>query len=212
MSESEPISVVVVDDHDLLREGVGAILAGFDDIDVVGEASSGEGALELVGSLSPDVVVIDVVMPGMGGIEAIRRLRQANSTLGIVALSSFSDGDRVREAVEAGANGYMVKSVDADSLARAVRSARAGQGAFSPEVTEALTARPTPSAEALASLTVRETEVAELVSEGKTNAEIANMLDLSIFTVKNHVSNVLMKLHVQSRTEAAAFILTARRA
>jgi DNA-binding NarL/FixJ family response regulator len=211
MSESEPISVVVVDDHDLLREGVGGILAGFDDIDVVGEASSGEGALALMGSLGPDVVVIDLVMPGMGGIEAIRRLRAADAGLGIVALSSFSDGDRVREAVEAGANGYMVKSVDADSLARAVRSARAGQGAFSAEVTEALTARPAPSAEVLASLTVRETEIAGLLSEGKTNAEIAHTLDLSIFTVKNHVSNVLMKLNVQSRTEAAAFILTVRR-
>lgn len=211
MVAPDVISVLVVDDHDLLREGVSGILSGFDDIDVIGEAANGEQALEMVETLRPNVVVIDLVMPGIGGVESIRRLRTAHETLGIVALSSFSEGDRVRAAVEAGANGYMVKSVDAASLARAVRSAVAGQGAFSPEVTEALTARPTPSAEVLDSLTAREAEIADLVSEGKTNAEIAHSLELSIFTVKNHVSNVLMKLNVQSRTEAAAFILTARR-
>ncbi|MGI9621402.1 MAG: response regulator, partial [Acidimicrobiales bacterium] len=153
MTQTPPISVLVVDDHDLLREGVSTVLSAFEDVDVIGEASTGESAIELVADLKPDVVVIDLVMPGLGGVETIRRLREASKGLGIVALSSFSEGDRVREAREAGANGYMVKSVDADSLARAVRSAMAGQGAFSPQVTEALTARPAPSAEVLASLT-----------------------------------------------------------
>jgi NarL family two-component system response regulator LiaR len=201
------ISVLIVDDHDLLREGVSACLAGFDDLDVVGEAPNGEAAIVAVADLRPEVIVIDLVMPGLGGTETIRQLRGDYPDLGIVALSSYSEGDRIRDAVEAGANGYMIKSVDADSLARAVRSAAAGQSAFSPEVTQALTSRPGSSANALGSLTARESEIAELVAEGRTNAEIAQHLELSIFTVKNHVSSILMKLHVQTRTEAASVIL-----
>jgi DNA-binding NarL/FixJ family response regulator len=209
--KSEPIAVLVVDDHDLLREGVSACLSSFPDIEVVGEAPNGEAAIDAVGTLDPDVVVIDLVMPGMGGVEAIRVLRAADDALGIVGLSSFSERDQIREAVEAGANGYLVKSVDAESLARAVRSAAAGQSAFSPEVTRALTARRSTTPDLLAALTSRESEIAALVAEGRTNAEIAQQLELSIFTVKNHVSSVLMKLQVQSRTEAAALILTGRR-
>jgi NarL family two-component system response regulator LiaR len=201
------ISVLVVDDHDLLREGVSACLTAFEDLDVIGEAPNGESAIAAVAKLHPDVVVIDLVMPGLGGAETIRQLRAGDGDLGIVALSSYSEGDRIREAVEAGANGYMVKSVDADSLARAVRSAAAGQSAFSAEVTQALTARS--DGQTLASLTARETEIAALVADGRTNAEIAHGFDLSIFTVKNHVSSILMKLQVQSRTEAAAVILRA---
>jgi len=203
------ITVVVVDDHDLLREGVSACIAGFDDLEVVGEAGSGEGAITTVAELSPDVVVIDLVMPGIGGTEAIRQLRAADARLGIVALSSFSDGDRIREVIEAGATGYLVKSVDADSLARAVRSAASGEGTFSPEVTRAL--MQVPSGAAPSSLTTREDEIADLVAEGRTNAEIANDLHLSVFTVKNHVSSILMKLDVRTRTEAASVILKSRR-
>ena len=210
MSDGATIRVLVVDDHDLLREGVSSSLSAFDDIDVVADAASGELAITSVADNEPDVVVMDLVMPGMGGIEAIRRLRAGDPDLGIVALSSFSEGDRVREVLDAGANGYLVKSVDAASLARAVRSAAAGQGAFSPEVTAALTKRPTADDEALRRLTTREGEIADLLAEGRTNAEIARATNLSIFTVKNHVSSILMKLHVQTRTEAAAFILTSR--
>lgn len=210
MSDGAKIRVLVVDDHDLLREGVSSSLSAFDDIDVVAGAASGELAITCVADKEPDVVVMDLVMPGMGGVEAIRRLRAADAELGIVALSSFSEGDRVREVLEAGANGYLVKSVDAASLARAVRSAAAGQGAFSPEVTEALAKRPTAGDEVLGRLTTREREIADLLAEGRTNAEIARATNLSIFTVKNHVSSILMKLQVQTRTEAAAFILTGR--
>ncbi len=127
-----PTRILVVDDHDLLREGVSACLAAFEDLEVVGEAPNGEAAIESVAALQPDVVVIDLVMPGIGGVEAIRVLRVADAALGIVALSSYSDADQIRDAIEAGANGYLVKSVDSDSLARAVRSAAAGQSAFSP--------------------------------------------------------------------------------
>lgn len=204
------ITVLVVDDHDLLREGVSSSLASFDDLEVVGEASSGEQAITVAATLEPDVVVIDLVMPGMGGVAAIAKLRESSEDLGIVALSSFSEQDRVHDVLGAGANGYLVKSVDAESLARAVRSAAAGQGAFSPEVTEALMQRPSANAKLIARLTTREAEVSDLIAEGRTNAEIARETGLSIFTVKNHVSSVLMKLQVQTRTEAAALILTNR--
>ncbi|TDT18137.1 LuxR family two component transcriptional regulator [Ilumatobacter fluminis] len=205
------IRVVIADDHDLLREGVTACLASTAEIEVVGEASTGEAALELVADLRPDVVVIDMVMPGIGGLEAIRRLRAADDRLGIVALTSFFERSRIQEALDAGANGYLVKSVDTDSLVHAVRNVSLGHDTFSPEVTRALAQRPTTPDGALDMLTARETEIADLVAEGRTNAEIANELSLSIFTVKNHVSNILSKLHAQTRTEAAAMILTARR-
>ncbi len=205
------IAVVVADDHDLLREGVSACLATFDDIAVIAEASSGEGAIEMAALHSPDVVVVDLVMPGIGGLAAIRRIREAHPEMGIVALSSFFERDRVQEAIDAGADGYLVKSVDAESLAHAVRSVARGQGVFSPEVTRVLASVPSPPHRALATLTARELEIAELVAEGRTNAEIAKQLGLSIFTVKNHVSNVLTKLHAQTRTEAAVTVLNAAR-
>jgi NarL family two-component system response regulator LiaR len=204
----KPIRVLVVDDHDLLREGVSACLGAFDDLEVVGEAGSGEAAITAVAELHPDVVVIDLVMPGIGGAEAIRQLRANDAELGIVALSSFSDGDRIREVIDAGATGYLVKSVDADSLARAVRSSATGESTFSPEVTRALMQVPT--VETASVLTAREDEIAELIAEGRTNAEIANTLHLSVFTVKNHVSSILMKLGLRTRTEVAALILKSR--
>ena len=208
MTAAGTIRVVVVDDHDLLREGVTACLSGFEDLEVVGEASSGEAAIREVRRLVPDVVVVDLVMPGMGGAEVIRRLRAEHPTMGLLALSSFTERERIREVIQAGANGYLVKSVDAESLARAVRGVATGRGAYSAEVTQILalgTERPT---SALETLTPREADIAELLARGRSNAEIAKALELSLFTVKSHVSNILMKLHVRSRTEAAAFILS----
>ncbi len=201
-------TVIVVDDHDLLREGVSACLARFDDLEVIGEAGSGEAALTVVADLQPDVVVMDLVMPGMGGVEAIRQLRAIHDGLGIVALSSFSDAERVREVIDAGANGYLVKSVDAESLALAVRSAATGHGIYSPQVTRSLLDRA--DATKRSPLTSRERELARLMAEGKTNAEIASALNLSVFTVKNHVSSILMKLQVRTRTEATALLLRSR--
>lgn len=208
MAAVSPIRVLVVDDHDLLREGVSACLNSFHDIEVVGEANNGAVAIESVAELTPDVVVIDMVMPVLDGSNAIRALRSMHGDLGIIALSSFSESQRVRDAIDAGANGYLVKSVDADSLARAVRSAAAGQGSFSPEATQALTE--SDAVDRTGSLTAREQEISEFLAEGRTNAEIANEFDLSVFTVKNHVSSILMKLQVQTRTEAASVILRSR--
>ena len=208
MTSVKNIRVVVVDDHDLLREGVTACLSGFDNLEVVGEASSGEAAIREVRELAPDVVVVDLVMPGMSGVEVIRLLRAEHPTIGLLALTSFVERDRIREVIQAGANGYLVKSVDAESLALAVRSAAAGHGIYSPQVTRSLLDRD--GAANRSPLTSRERELARLMAEGKTNAEIANALDLSVFTVKNHVSSILMKLQVRTRTEATALLLRSR--
>ncbi len=204
------LDVMVVDDHDLLREGVAAALSGFQDVRVIVGASSGEQALPIVAKHQPHVVLVDLVMPGMGGIETIRRLRSLDEELGIVALSSFSEGDQIRAAIDAGANGYLTKSVDAESLARAVRSTAAGQGVFSPEATAALATARSRSDESTWKLTEREAEIAGYVAQGSTNAEIAHRLGLSLFTVKNHVSHILAKVGAQTRTEAAAAIIRSR--
>jgi NarL family two-component system response regulator LiaR len=205
-----PIKVLVVDDHDLLREGVSSCLSAFDDLEVIGESASGEEGLESAARLQPDVVVIDLVMPGMGGVEAIRTLRAANESIGLLALSTFAHGDLIREAIDAGASGYLVKSVDGEGLAQAVRDVAAGRGSFSSDVTRVLAASDRTGLGVEARFTERETEVAELMADGRSNAEIAEALNLSVFTVKNHVSSILMKLHAQSRTEATAMILRGR--
>jgi len=205
-----PITVLVVDDHDLLREGVSSCLSAFDDLEVVGESSNGEDGLAAAQELQPDVVVIDLIMPGIGGVEAIRRMREASASIGLLALSTFASGDLIRQAIGAGASGYLVKSVDTEGLAQAVRDVAAGRGSFSSDVTRVLAA---PTSEAIgvaARFTGREAEVADLMAAGRSNAEIADTLSLSVFTVKNHVSNILMKLHAQSRTEATAIILRGR--
>jgi NarL family two-component system response regulator LiaR len=205
------IRVLIVDDHDLLREGVSSCLSAFDDLEVVGESSSGEEGLAAAARVHPDVVVIDLVMPGIGGVEAIRRMRAADASIGLLALSTFANGDLIREAIAAGASGYLVKSVDSDGLARAVRDVAAGRGSFSSDVTRALAEPPTSSAGNVESrFTDREAEVAGLMADGRSNAEIAETLNLSVFTVKNHVSSILTKVHAHSRTEATAIILRSR--
>ena len=205
-----PITILVVDDHDLLREGVSSCLAAFEDLEVIGESSSGEDGLAAAARLDPDVVVIDLIMPGIGGVEAIRQMRAANASIGLLALSTFASGDLIREAIGAGASGYLVKSVDTEGLAQAVRDVAAGRGSFSSDVTRVLAAPTSDTIGVAAQFTGRQAEVADLMAAGRTNAEIADALNLSVFTVKNHVSNILMKLHAQSRTEATAIILGGR--
>lgn len=205
-----PITILVVDDHDLLREGVSSCLGAFEDLEVIGESSSGEDGLAAAARLDPDVVVIDLIMPGIGGVEAIRQMRAANASIGLLALSTFASGDLIREAIGAGASGYLVKSVDTEGLAQAVRDVAAGRGSFSSDVTRVLAAPTSDTIGVAAQFTGRQAEVADLMAAGRSNAEIAEALNLSVFTVKNHVSNILMKLHAQSRTEATAIILRGR--
>ena len=197
------IRVVVVDDHDLLRDGVIATLSRFDDMEIVAGGRSGEEAISLVAAHGPDVVVMDLLMPGIGGVEAIRTVT-AESATRVLALTSFVDSDLVRQALAAGAASYLLKNVDAEDLADAIRRTARGGSALAPEATIALT-KPATS-DALAELTERELEVAQSIALGRSNSDIAHEMSLSIFTVKNHVSQSLGKLKVRSRTQVAAII------
>ncbi len=200
------IRVLVVDDHDLLREGVVGTLSSFDDIEVVGEANNGQTAVALVADLEPDVVIMDLVMPGGSGLDAIKKISANHPKTKVMALTSFTDGSLVRRAIEAGATSFLFKTVDVDGFVSAVRSTAAGQSALAPGVAAHLIAKPT----SIGDLTQREEEVANLLASGLSNADIARELHMSVFTAKNHVRNILMKLQVQSRTEAASLILNHR--
>lgn len=200
------IRVIVVDDHDLLREGVTTCLDGYDDIEVVATAHNGELAVERVLEHEPDVVVMDLVMPGAGGVAAIEEISRLAPDVRVLALTSFTDGSLVRSAIASGAASYQLKSVSGDDLAASVRLTASGQSAFDSSVTRLMATEK----DLLRDLTDREREVAELLATGLSNAELADKLVLSIYTVKNHVSNILMKFQVQSRTELVALILNDR--
>jgi DNA-binding NarL/FixJ family response regulator len=201
------ICVVVVDDHDLLREGVTACLNGYDDIEVVGTAHNGELAVKCAVELDPDVVVMDLVMPGGGGVAAIEQIALVAPNTRVLALTSFTDSSLVRAALEAGAASLQLKSVSGDDLAASIRLTASGQSALDPTVTRMIA---TERDDLLRDLTDREREVAGLLANGLSNADIADALYLSIYTVKNHVSNILMKFQVHSRTELVALILSDR--
>ena len=201
---TESITVLVVDDHDLLRQGVVTSLSGHDDLEVIGEAATGEEAVELTVELQPTVVVMDLMMPGIGGVGATREVTR-RSEARVLALTSYVDNDLVAKALDAGAVSYLLKNVDAADLAEAVRMTARGRSAFAPEATRVLAERRT--SQPLQALTERERDVAQLLANGRSNSDIAHELSLSIFTVKNHVSQILSKLQVKSRTQAAAIIL-----
>lgn len=202
----ERVTVVVVDDHDLLREGVVGTLGQIEDIDVIGEASSGPDAVEMVADLGPDVVVMDLVMPQGNGLEAIKTISADYPDTKVLALTSFTEGALVRRAIEAGATSFLFKTVEVGDFANAVRMTAAGQSTLAPGVAAHLLSKP----QTFGDLTHREEEVANLIAAGLSNADIARDLHMSVFTVKNHVRNILMKLQVQSRTEAASLILNHR--
>ena len=199
----EPIRVLIVDDHDMLREGLSTFLRAFPDMRLVGEAANGAEAVQRCRELAPDVVLMDLIMPEMDGVAAIRAINAAPPRPAIIALSSFGEEQLVRAALEAGARSYLLKNVSAESLAEAIRLARAGISSLSPEASGALAGRPEPAPE----LTPREREILRLLIDGDTNAEIAARLGLSLYTVKNHVRNLLGKLGVSSRTEAVSLAL-----
>ena len=200
------IRVIVVDDHDLLREGVTACLDGYADIEVVGAAHNGETAVERALELEPDVVVMDLIMPGMGGVAAIEELGKVAPSVRVLALTSFTEASLVRAALEAGAASLQLKSVSGDDLAASIRLTASGSSALDSTVTRLIATEK----DLLRDLTDREREVADLLANGLSNAEIADALYLSVYTVKNHVSNILMKFQVHSRTELVALILNDR--
>ena len=196
------IRVVVVDDHWVVRQGLRLFLGQQPGIEVVGEAADGEEALGVVATLRPDVVLMDVLMPRLDGIEATRRIRERWPDVEVVALTTVADGEAVVAAISAGATGYLVKETAGEPLVAAVRAAAEGRVELSPEAARRLASaiRPRPAPEPL---TPREREVLGLVAEGRANKEIAARLGITEKTVKAHVTRVLEKLGVQSRTQAA---------
>ncbi len=199
-------TVLLVDDQDLIRKGFTMILDAEDDIDVVGEASDGAEALRQVATLQPDVVLMDVQMPGVDGIEATRSIVAAHADTRIVILTTFDDDQYLFDALNAGASGFLLKNCPADDLVNAIRLAAGGHSLLAPEVTERVIARSARSARAadprLEDLTEREHDVLVAMAKGMSNAEIAQALFVSPATVKSHVSHVLAKLDARDRVQA----------
>lgn len=215
MDDGPIIRVVVVDDHALFRRGLENVLSGEADIEVVGEAADGVAALAVCAELLPDVVLMDVRMPGLSGIEATRKIREARPETRIVILTVSDDDDDLFGALRAGADGYLLKEVSIGEVADAVRVVARGHSLISPSMASKLFAeynRLAARAEVRqrtdsASLTGRELEVLRLVADGLTNREIAGELYIAENTVKNHVRNILDKLHLHSRMEAVVFAM-----
>jgi len=204
MISSQPIRVMLVDDHTMVRRGLATFLEVFDDLELAGEAADGEEAIELCGRLLPDVVLMDLAMPEMDGVTATRVIRQRFPEVQVIALTSFKEAELIQNALQAGAIGYLLKDVTADELDQAIRAAHSGQATLAPAALQAMvhaaTQTPTPGYD----LTKRERTVLALMVEGLNNTEIAERLVVSPSTIKSHVSHILRKLDVTSRTEAAA--------
>jgi DNA-binding NarL/FixJ family response regulator len=198
--------LLVVDDHPAYRRGLDLMLADAADITVVGEADTGEKALEQAAALAPDVILMDLRMPGLDGIEATRRLTRSGSAAAVVVLTMFQDDDSVFAAMRAGARGYLLKGAEQDEIIRAIRAVAAGEAIFGPEIAQRVIAHFTSgagsTAAAFPALTDREREVLEMVAAGQGNAAIAHHLMISLKTVRNHVSNIFTKLQVTDRAQA----------
>jgi len=207
---SQPIRVMLVDDHTMVRRGLATFLMVFDDLTLAGEAESGEAAIQLCAQALPDVILMDMVMPDMDGATATRLIRQRFPQIQVIALTSFKEGKLIKNALEAGAIGYLLKDVSADGLAQAIRAAHSGHATLSPEAAQVLVETANqPPAPGL-DLTEREREVLTLMIEGLNNTQIAGRLTVSPSTIKSHVSNILSKLGVASRTEAVTLALRNR--
>ena len=203
----DTVRVLIAEDHPLFREGMRGRLDRVADVAVVGEAASGDEAVELAHKLEPDVILMDIKMPGLNGIEATREIQQANPLIGVLVLTMFEDDDSVFAAMRAGAKGYLLKDSGGEGVVHAIRAVASGEAVFGPGVAERIMGffsapRAAAPQRAFPELTEREEEVLSLVAQGKGNREIARQLFVSLKTVRNHVSNILLKLQVADRAQA----------
>jgi DNA-binding NarL/FixJ family response regulator len=208
------IRILIADDHALFREGLGALFLSVPDTEVVGEAGTGEEAVARAVDLQPDVVLMDIQMPGINGIEATRRIVRESPHLGVIVVTMFEDDDSVFAAMRAGARGYVLKGADQEEILKVIRAVASGEAYFGPEIARRLMSffsapKPAAPADAFPELTAREREILDLIARGRTNQEIARELYLSPKTVRNHISNIFTKLQVADRSQA---IIRAREA
>jgi len=207
-SPAEKIRVLVADDHSVVRQGLRMFLLVQPDMELVGEAQNGREAVELVGTLAPDVVLMDLMMPVMNGIEATVAIKAAHPETQVLVLTTFLEDARVAEAIQAGAVGFLLKDVEAEDLVKAVRGAARGEPQLHPDAARmlmGLATRPKPAADPSVALTERERDVIALLAEGWSNKQIARELSIGETTVKGHVANIPGKLELVDRTQAAVY-------
>jgi NarL family two-component system response regulator LiaR len=202
------IRIMLVDDHAVVRSGLGAFILAHDDFELVGETSSGERAITLCQQTEPDVVLMDLMMPGMGGTAATRLIRKIHPNTQVIALTSYKEKELVEGVLKAGAIGYLLKDVSADELVKAIRSAVAGKPTLAPEAQQVLIeGTRSPADKPGFDLTGRERDVLALIVQGRNNSQIAKQLVISLSTAKFHVSSILSKLHATTRAEAVSIAL-----
>ena len=207
MQKENLIRVLIVDDHAVVRSGLSAFLLVYDDLEMVGDAANGAEAIHMCEKFQPDVILMDLVMPGMDGAAATRAIRAQHPDVQVIALTSFKEEELVQDALQAGAIGYLLKNISADELAGAIRAAHSGRPTLAPEAAEALIQAAMHKPTVGYDLTDREREILKLMAEGLSNPEIAKKLFVSRSTIKFHVSNILSKLGAESRTEAVAIAI-----